>query len=281
MTITLKRKIVSIEFDNQASETRKNEQIDVNESNALVIVDGKEINKVELEKISPDKIESISVLKGESAKAAYGEKGKDGVILVTLKNDGQATQSLKLQANSPLIFSSSDGAGSQPLIVKDGVIDENQNVNNIPPETIESINVLKGEQATKKYGEKGKHDVVEITLKKTGYVFTVVEEMPSFPGGIDALKSFIKTNLIYPKEALDKGFEGQVLVSFTVDKKGAIKNVKTKQSGVDPSIIRAAFILVLEMPKWNPGKQNGENVEVVCEMPIDFILPKDFHPVKK
>jgi TonB family protein len=280
MTVTLKRKIVSIEFDNQNSETRKKERINVNDSKALIIVDGKEINNVELEKISPDKIESISVLKGESAKATYGDKGKDGVILVTLKNDGQTTQSMKLQANSPLIFGSADGSGNLPLIVKDGLITENENVNNIPPETIESINVLKGELATKKYGEKGKNGVVEITLKHADEKAIIVESMPVFPGGVEALKKFVAESLQYPKTALEKGIKGQVVVGFVVSKSGEITDVRIK-SGVDPTLDNEAVRIVKSMPKWTPGKQNGQGVDVFYKMPVNFNLPSDKGPINK
>jgi TonB family protein len=280
MTITLKRKIVSIEFDNKTSETRKNEQIEVIKSNALVIVDGKEITKDELEKISPDKIESISVLKNESATILYGEKGKDGVILLTLKNDGQTNQSLKLQANSPLIFKNTDGSGSRPLIVKDGLIAENENVNNIPPETIESINVLKGESATKKYGEKGKNGVVEITLKHPDEKSIIVESMPEFPGGVEALKKFVSESLQYPKEALEKGIQGQVMVGFVVSKSGEITDVRIK-SGIDPSLDNEAVRIAKSMPKWTPGKQNGQGVDVFYKMPVNFSLPSENRPVDK
>jgi TonB family protein len=280
MTITLKRKIVSIEFDNQNTGTRKSEQINVNDSKALIIVDGKEINNVELEKISPDKIESISVLKGESAKATYGDKGKDGVILVTLKNDGKTTQSMKLQANSPLIFGSADGSGNLPLIVKDGLITENENIKNIPPETIESINVLKGESATKKYGEKGKNGVVEITLKKSNDVFTVVEEKPTFPGGFDAMRDYIYSNMKYPADALKNGIQGKVIVGFRVNKVGEIKDVYVK-TGVDPSLDREAIRIIKSMPNWTPGKQNGQGVDVYFLFPVNFNLPSDYYPENK
>jgi TonB family protein len=280
MVVTLKRKIVSIEFDNQNSATKKSEQINVNDSKAMIIVDGKEINKVELEKISPDKIESISVLKGESAKATYGDKGKDGVILVTLKNDGKTTQSMKLQANSPLIFGSADASGNLPLIVKDGLITENEDVNNIPPETIESINVLKGESATKKYGEKGKNGVVEITLKHADEKAIIVESMPEFPGGVEALKKFVSESLQYPKTALKKGIQGQVIVGFVVSKSGEINDVRIK-SGVDPSLDNEAVRIVKSMPKWTPGKQNGQGVDVFYKMPVIFSLPTDNGPGNK
>ncbi|HEX7585545.1 MAG TPA: TonB family protein, partial [Prolixibacteraceae bacterium] len=193
-----------------------------------------------------------------------------------------------------------------PLIVKDGVIVKGMNTNNIPPETIESITVLKGEQATKIYGNKGRNGVVLITSKKgasttqngttevkvTGYandqkeitknegsVYTIVEEMPSFPGGVEALNAFINGNLKYPPIALENGIQGRVFVSFVVGKDGEIKNVKVSR-GVDVSIDKEAMRIVKSMPNWYPGKQNGEMVEVAYEIPVSFEL-KNYRPVSK
>ena len=85
MQITMQKATISIKLDNQAFETRQKEQIDLNESNVLIIVDGKKTTKAEMEKINPDKIASIDVLKDKASAEKYGEKGKDGVILITLK----------------------------------------------------------------------------------------------------------------------------------------------------------------------------------------------------
>jgi len=85
-----------------------------------------------MDKINPDKIESIDVLKNKASIEKYGEKGKDGVVLITLKNDNPNFQTIKVQTNSPLKFGNSDGSLSQPLIVKDGVIVKGMNTNNIP-----------------------------------------------------------------------------------------------------------------------------------------------------
>jgi len=148
--------------------------VDFAKSNSLFIIDGKEATKAEVDQLNPDKIESVNVLKGESAITKYGVKSKNGVVEISLKKvavkeeDSKSTlpPTIYLQTNSPLKFGISDDSGKQPLIVKDGVIVEGMNVNNIPPETIESINVLKGEQATKIYGNKGINGVILITSKK-------------------------------------------------------------------------------------------------------------------
>ena len=200
---------------------------------------------------------------------------------------------IKLQTNSPLKFGNADGSSAQPLIVIDGVITENQNVNNIPPETIESISVLKGESAIKLYGDKGKNGVILITKKKesatsqnnlidvninqnanaqkNSQVYTVVEQMPEFPGGEMALRKFLAYNIKYPRTAVDKGIQGKEFVTFVVTSKGSVADAKILR-GVDPSLDQEALRVVNSMPSWIPGKQGGKDVDVQYTLPINFVL---------
>ncbi|MDP2335341.1 MAG: TonB family protein, partial [Bacteroidota bacterium] len=277
MVITMKTRIVRIDpVGNDASVSAKESKTSEISDNVLVIIDGKESTKAEMTGINPDKIEKIDVLKNQKSIEKYGEKGKYGVIEITLKTDDKTTasQTFKVQTNSPLKFGNADGSGKQPLIVIDGVVDKNQNANNIPPENIESISVLKGESATKKYGEKGKNGILEIKTKKVSDVFTVVEEMPEFPGGMEALKAFIIATMKYPVAALEKGIQGKVYVNFVVTKIGSVAKAKVVR-GVDPSLDNEAIRVVEGMPNWKPGSQNGENVDVSYTVPVNFNLPSE------
>ena len=247
--------------------------IDFSKTNELFILDGKEITKAETKTINPKEVESISVLKGESATQIYGEKGKYGAVLITLKKDNPDSKTLKIKANSPLKFGDPDKPERKPLIVIDGVIAEDQNTDNIPPENIESMTVLKDESATSIYGEKGKKGVIELKMKPKD-LFVVVEGMPEFPGGTEALKTFVYSTMKYPPIALENGIIGQVTVKFVVDKTGSVTNAKIRW-GVDPSLDKEALRIVESMPKWSPGKQNGEAVDVAYEIPINFKLPSD------
>ena len=157
-------------------------------------------------------------------------------------------------------------------MVIDGVI-TSQKVEDIDPKTIESIKVLKGDMAIQKYGARGKDGVLEITLKKKDEVFVVVEQMPEFPGGLVALKEYIKANLQYPQAALEKGIEGKVYVNFMVSKTGAVSDVKVAKSA-DLLLDKEAARIIQSMPNWNPGKQHGEPVEVLYTLPVDFHLPQ-------
>ncbi|WP_108823400.1 energy transducer TonB [Dysgonomonas sp. Marseille-P4361] len=101
--------------------------------------------------------------------------------------------------------------------------------------------------------------------------FTIVEQMPAFPGGEEAMHKFISDNLKYPVVAQESGISGRVTLRFVVTKTGEISEV-TVVRGIDPSCDREALRVVKSMPKWVPGKQNGENVPVYFTLPIVFRL---------
>ena len=101
--------------------------------------------------------------------------------------------------------------------------------------------------------------------------FLVVEEMPQFPGGDEALLSFIAKNIKYPKAAQRMGIEGRVTLSFIIDEKGAITNIKVLRgvgAGCDEEAIRVLKLL----PNYSPGKQRGVPVKVQMQLPVNFVL---------
>ena len=102
-------------------------------------------------------------------------------------------------------------------------------------------------------------------------VFDVVEEMPSFPGGNGALMSYLSSNVKYPVVAQENGVQGRVQISFVVEKDGSISDVRVARS-VDPSLDKEAMRVVKSMPRWNPGRQNGQNVRVKYTVPVLFRL---------
>ncbi len=101
--------------------------------------------------------------------------------------------------------------------------------------------------------------------------FVTVEQMPTFPGGEVEMQKFIRDNLRYPVVAQEAGIQGRVTLRFVVSKTGAIENV-TVVRGIDPSCDKEAVRVVKSMPKWIPGKQNGLNVPVYFNLPIQFRL---------
>ena len=102
-------------------------------------------------------------------------------------------------------------------------------------------------------------------------VFTVVEQMPMFPGGDAALMSYLANNIHYPTVAAENGVQGRVVVGFVVERDGSITDVSVLR-GVDPSLDREAMRVVKNMPRWTPGKQNGSAVRVKYQVPVAFRL---------
>ncbi len=102
-------------------------------------------------------------------------------------------------------------------------------------------------------------------------VFDVVEQMPSYPGGMGALMQYLSSNIKYPVIAEENGIQGRVICTFVVERDGSITDVKIAKS-VDPSLHKEAMRVVSSMPKWIPGKQNGSAVRVKYTLPVTFRL---------
>lgn len=102
-------------------------------------------------------------------------------------------------------------------------------------------------------------------------VYDVVEQMPSFPGGISGLRTYLNQNIRYPAEAQENCVQGRVVVSFVVGKDGHISDVTVLRS-VDPSLDKEAIRVIRNMPRWSPGKQGGEPVRVRYNVPVSFRL---------
>ena len=109
---------------------------------------------------------------------------------------------------------------------------------------------------------------VSSQLSNENNVFDVVEQMPSFTGGNGALMDYISKNIKYPTES---DAQGRVVVTFTVEKDGSITNATVTRS-VDPAFDKEALRVINSMPKWIPGKRNGQNVRVRYTVPVTFRL---------
>ena len=107
-----------------------------------------------------------------------------------------------------------------------------------------------------------------------GEVFRVVEEMPEFVGGMGECMKYLAKNIKYPTEAIEKGIQGRVIVQMVVTKEGDIAETKIAR-GIDPLLDAEALRVVSSMPKWKPGKQKGEAVNVMYTLPVMFRLGGD------
>ena len=127
--------------------------------------------------------------------------------------------------------------------------------------------------AVKNTAEIGEKAVESSDPKKvfTGKVYDLVDEMPSFPGGLEELYKWIDNNVQYPAVARENGIEGRVILKFIVEKDGSLSD-STVIHSVHPMVDREALRLVGQMPKWNPGKRAGVPVRVRYCLPIKFKL---------
>jgi protein TonB len=100
-----------------------------------------------------------------------------------------------------------------------------------------------------------------------------VEQPPQFPGGEKELMKWLSENIKYPIIAIEKGIEGRVILRFIVGANGTVSGVEVQRS-LDPSCDREAVRVVKNMPKWMPGKQNGQTVNVYYTLPVLFKIAK-------
>ena len=102
---------------------------------------------------------------------------------------------------------------------------------------------------------------VEKPKEVTPEIFTAVEQMPQFPGGEEALRKYLASHINYPPMAAENGVQGKVIVQFVVDKTGRVGEVKVARS-VDKELDREAVRVCKSLPKFVPGRQNGQAVSV-------------------
>ncbi len=197
-------------------------------------------------------------------------------------NQGKKTEKIIIRK------SSDDKGDKKPIIIKNGKEISAEEMETLHPGSIEKIHVIKGPSAKEKYGDNGTNGVVEIIVKEkiikenTGTktksdeepVFFVVEDMPKFPGGDDALKEYLITNVKYPEEAKAKGITGKVFIQFVISEVGKVGNLKVLRS-VHPLLDLEAWRVIENMPDWKPGTQRGKNVKVSYIIPVNFNLEKE------
>ena len=132
----------------------------------------------------------------------------------------------------------------------------------IPGDIVEVDEALDGYVAPE-VGEVENSDMVD--------VYTIVEQMPEFPGGDKGFHQFIADNVKYPAEAKEKGIRGIVYVNFIVEPDGSISDIRVLR-GIDGGCDEEAVRVVESMPKFKPGMQNGETVRVSYTVPVIFRL---------
>ena len=103
-------------------------------------------------------------------------------------------------------------------------------------------------------------------------IFVVVESMPEFPGGQQAMMRYIGENIKYPVIAQENGIQGRVICQFVIEKDGKVTDIQVVRSSGEPSLDKEAVRVINSMPKWKPGKQRGKPVRVKYTIPVNFRL---------
>lgn len=152
-----------------------------------------------------------------------------------------------------------------PKVVKDEEVVD-------PPPTQEEIKDVQVSTTT----VEGDKDLIDLPPENPigddeGKIFTVVEEMPSFPGGEGKLFEYLQKNIKYPPVARENGIQGRVYVTFVVDKDGKIRDAKILR-GIGGGCDEEALRVVRAMPEWKAGRQNGRSVQVQYNLPVNFTL---------
>jgi len=152
---------------------------------------------------------------------------------------------------------------------------EDEKAQDAPPPTVEELKDVdisnKTQEGDPEGVEQGLEDAAPVEAPPT--VFTIVEQMPTFPGGEAELVKYLQKNIVYPAMERENNIVGTVFLTFVVDPEGKISDIKVLR-GVSggPNLEKEAIRVIKSMPSWKPGKQNGKAVPVQFNLPVRFSL---------
>lgn len=186
----------------------------------------------------------------------------------TFNSINPGTYSIRLTLNGYLDYSikisldaGQNGELSRTLTKKDSPLET-------PPQTQSQLGSnIQGDRI------QNEDSVVENAASGGDLTYELLEVKPKFQGG-DAMSTFpqwISEHLVYPKEAIDNGVMGRVMVEFTVRADGSVSNVKVLR-GVDPSLDQEALRVVRSSPRWTPGEHDGKQIDFTFQVPVIFQL---------
>ena len=246
---------------------------------------------------------TLTVTEGQVVEINYPEYYAVSVVAETAQREvfiDLRSESTK-QSVGPIPTVDEYGVQQRPLYIIDGM--EYPTNTGLTTNSVESIQLLKPEEATAKYGERGKYGAVEITTTAVKKMkrpkadaaaeeapagqqptpaaseddtpFLVAEEMPLFQGkDLNTFRTWVQSQIRYPAEALKRGIEGRVVLSFIVERDGSVSTIQLLQSP-DRILSEEARRVVAASPKWSPGRQRGHLVRVRYMLPVDFSIPKE------
>ncbi|WP_298903758.1 M56 family metallopeptidase [uncultured Psychroserpens sp.] len=231
-----------------ASQNGNKTNIFISESdNPLFIIDGKQVDKSVFENIDSEKISTINVLKGTSAYELYGEKGKNGVIIMTKKGSKNIFVKSDEKYKTGVLYEFIETDGKQPLYIVDGKVIANGKVSDIDPNSINTIDIIKDKTAVKVYGEKAKNGAVVVRTKspkvvrgyRTGTVVTGSQYSPTVVEVVEGSPNVFTTNASYAFVSDDHS-----LAEFIITKDASDDNLKRQKSQLKKLGIDAKFTKV-------------------------------------
>ena len=241
----------------------------------LTFINKKRVTKEDVKQLDPKDISHIEVLHSESAQQLFGKEAKEGAVMITTKQE----KTIKV-------------APGTLRIVVDGQEMTEQ----------EAMKAVQGKEIKNevKTNSDGATELVVSTAAPDDKVYDKPEVLPEFPGGMNEMFGWMNRNVKYPKEALKYGVQGRIIVEFVVEKDGSITNIREiKGAGKDGGIIVNAYKakdesseelkkenedkgrislqeeakrVVKAMPKWTPGRDNGQPVRTKFVLPVMFRL---------
>ena len=257
----------------------------------------KEISQAELAAIDPATIESMEVLKDAESTAKYGEKGKNGVVIVTLKEAGTFSATLNYKddknagaAPSVRVRYTGEGDANLLFIVRQPWGEEREisraEFEKIDPSRINSMEVRKDADAKAKYGDKGKNGVVILSLKRPQELEEIVvikykedkgepipfyliepDTMPKFQGGdMNDFSRWLCQQINPPENCYHSG---TMKVGFVVNAKGKVEKVEILES-VCEELDALVLATVAKSPKWEPATSGGKSVDQYLSVPVIF-----------
>ncbi len=288
--------------------------IDGTAANPLIVIDGV-ISEKGSDGIDMGIIESVSVLKSGPVIASYGEKGKNGVILITTKTRRAVPANVPFRRSKPEDFptfregtfesfnSWLTGKVKYPpealtkkaegwvqisfTVAPDGTVTDVKSTGVGDPLLTEAVAQVvrsspKWEPAINPEARVPFQNAVTLNFRLPGQIkvespFVIVEKMPEYKGGNLELRTFVKNNIRYPEEARARKIEGKVIILFVVTDEGKVEGVSVL-GGVDPLLDAEAVRVVSSLTDFSPGMQNGKPVNVWYNVPVTFSLSPEPEP---
>ncbi len=236
----------------------------------VIIKDGRNSETIEITEIQVQ--EGVYVIIGPNCDyitdLVSADVFRDGPVVVT-RDDGEASTQYKLKNASSLkyFFDDDDDDDDDTEYAASRSANPMTELNVVAEASPEDAFALLNSMTQARRAQPAAEE------PNTGEVLKSAEQMPTFPGGQPALMKYLSSHINYPTSAQEKGIEGKVIVKFVVRKDGSVGEAQVVRS-VDPYLDREAIRVCKSLPRFNPGLQGGQPVNVWYTLPVTFKLSR-------